>query len=92
MSYEVMTYELPPEQNASTEHSPSQGDPVGNKKFMYPEHLTPAALQSGIKSGRLRSGKFMASRENYLEGFVCLGDNEDEADRVLVQGLMNLNR
>jgi len=60
---------------------------------MYPEHLTPVALQNGIKRGRLRSGKFMASRENYLEGLVALGDNEDdESDRVLIQGLMNSNR
>ncbi|OQR77660.1 exosome complex exonuclease RRP44-like [Tropilaelaps mercedesae] len=71
-----------------------EGDPVSTKKFMYPEHLTPSALQSGIRDGRLRSGKFMASRENYLEGFVCVGafENDEDADKVLVQGLMNLNR
>uniref|UniRef100_A0A1E1X5G1 Exosome complex exonuclease RRP44 n=1 Tax=Amblyomma aureolatum TaxID=187763 RepID=A0A1E1X5G1_9ACAR len=58
---------------------------------IYPEHLSQAELHLGIKSGRFQQGKFQASRENYLEGSVVLGDDE-ESRSVLVQGRSNLNR
>lgn len=37
---------------------------------LFPCHLTPAEVHSGISSGRLLQGTFLASRENFLEGNV----------------------
>lgn len=42
----------------------------GNKKAVFPPHLTPNQIHDGIKEGKLLQGSFQASRENYLEGFV----------------------
>ncbi|CAG0895756.1 unnamed protein product, partial [Cyprideis torosa] len=63
--------------------------------FSYPEHLSKREIREGVRSGRLRIGRFMGSRENYLEGFVLAEGAEEEtggAQGILVQGLMDLNR
>ncbi|XP_037568995.1 exosome complex exonuclease RRP44-like [Dermacentor silvarum] len=62
-----------------------------DRRCIYPEHLPQTELHLGIKSGRFEQGKFQASRDNYLEGNVVLGDNE-ESRNVLIQGRSNLNR
>lgn len=41
-----------------------------NKAAIFPPHLTLNEIHEGIKSGKLLQGSFLASRENYLEGFV----------------------
>lgn len=60
---------------------------------MFPQHMTLSKIQEGIKCGKLHQGKFQSSRENYLEGYVYIG-GEDESDSksVFIQGLKNLNR
>ncbi len=62
-----------------------------NKQIIFPEHMSMADIQSGLKSGRLFQGTFQASRENYLEANVFLYDNE-KYPQVFVQGYRNLNR
>uniref|UniRef100_A0A131YT94 Exosome complex exonuclease RRP44 n=1 Tax=Rhipicephalus appendiculatus TaxID=34631 RepID=A0A131YT94_RHIAP len=62
-----------------------------DRRCIYPEHLPQAELHLGIKSGRFEQGKFQASRDNYLEGNVVLGDDE-ESRSILIQGRSNLNR
>ncbi|KAG0422372.1 hypothetical protein HPB47_001796, partial [Ixodes persulcatus] len=63
------------------------------KGFLFPEHLPQSALHLGIKSGKFEQGKFQASRENYLEGNVVIGgDNEGESRSILIQGRSHLNR
>ncbi|GFV45059.1 exosome complex exonuclease RRP44 [Trichonephila clavipes] len=67
---------------------------VQNKgKYLYPEHWKLSKIQDSLKAGTLSQGKFQASRENYLEGYVFIG-GEDESDSksVFIQGLKNLNR
>lgn len=46
------------------------------KGILYPEHLGMAAIQRGIKEGQYRQGTFLASRENYREGFVSVPGEE----------------
>jgi len=60
-----------------------------NKKFLFPEHLSPAQINLGIKTGGLFQGVFYLSRTNFQEGSInCEGfDNP-----VLIQGLEQLNR
>lgn len=41
-----------------------------NKEAIFPPHLTVTEIHDGIKSGNFLQGGFLASRENYLEGFV----------------------
>lgn len=41
-----------------------------NKAAIFPPHLTLTEIHDGIKSGKILQGSFLASRENYLEGFV----------------------
>lgn len=41
-----------------------------NKAAIFPPHLTVNEIHEGIKNGKLMQGSFLASRENYLEGFV----------------------
>lgn len=41
-----------------------------NKEAIFPPHLTVTEIHDGIKSGQFLQGGFLASRENYLEGFV----------------------
>ena len=58
-------------------------------KSLYPEHLPPAQILSGIKSGKLLQGTFYASRENFLEGSVSV---EGPEQSILLQGHSSLNR
>lgn len=62
-----------------------------DNKFQYPKHLTSEEIKVGIEDGRLLPGKYQASRENSLEGYVAVTiDNEDV--HVLIQGRESLNR
>ena len=60
-----------------------------DKKFLYPEHLSPSQINVGIKSGSLHQGVFYLNRTNFQEGTV----NVESLDQpILVQGLEQLNR
>eukprot|EP00088_Acartia_fossae_P011168 TRINITY_DN15618_c0_g1_i4.p1 TRINITY_DN15618_c0_g1~~TRINITY_DN15618_c0_g1_i4.p1 ORF type:complete len:992 (-),score=249.26 TRINITY_DN15618_c0_g1_i4:1-2976(-) len=59
-----------------------------SKRFLFPEHLAPAQINAGIKSGRYLKGVFYQSRTSYLEGSV----NVEGKDPILVQGLEHMNR
>jgi len=59
-----------------------------DKKFLFPEHLAPAQINGGIKSGKYLKGVFYQSRTSYLEGTV----NVEGKDPILIQGLENMNR
>ncbi|KFM79835.1 Exosome complex exonuclease RRP44, partial [Stegodyphus mimosarum] len=60
---------------------------------LYPEHWKLSKIQEGLKSGSLCQGKFQASRENYLEGNVFIGgEDESDAKSVFIQSLKHLNR
>ncbi|XP_054715986.1 exosome complex exonuclease RRP44-like [Uloborus diversus] len=76
-------------------HSKNDGEEFLNSKegYIYPEHLKLSVIQEGLKTGKITQGKFQASRENYLEGFVFVG-GEDESDpkTIFIQGRKNLNR
>lgn len=39
-----------------------------SKDALYPAHLTPSQIHSGIRGGKLYQGTFHASRDNFLEG------------------------
>ncbi|KAL1139192.1 hypothetical protein AAG570_009251 [Ranatra chinensis] len=54
---------------------------------VFPPHLSPAEIQSQVKAGKLVTGAFYASRENFLEATV----NTDK-DSILIQGRECLNR
>ena len=55
-----------------------------NRKFLFPEHLSPAQINSGIKQGALHQGCFYLSRTNFQEGTInCEGFDHP----VLIQGL-----
>ncbi|XP_076167860.1 exosome complex exonuclease RRP44-like protein Dis3 [Ptiloglossa arizonensis] len=56
---------------------------------IFPCHLIPTQLHDGIKNGKLLQGTFLASRENYLEGYVNIEGMETS---ILIQGRSNLNR
>uniref|UniRef100_A0A182WAH3 Protein DIS3 homolog n=1 Tax=Anopheles minimus TaxID=112268 RepID=A0A182WAH3_9DIPT len=60
-----------------------------SKDSLFPSHLTVMQIHEGIKNGELMQGGFLASRENYLEGYVRV---ESIEKAVLIQGRMNLNR
>ena len=61
----------------------------GDKRFLFPEHLSPHAINVGVKTKSILQGVFYLSRTNYLEGTVnCEGLDSP----VLVQGLQNQNR
>ncbi|XP_043218243.1 exosome complex exonuclease RRP44-like isoform X1 [Amphibalanus amphitrite] len=62
---------------------------AGDHAVTYPEHLSLAALQSGVRTGRLRQGKFFARDDNYLEATVMV---EGLDQPVLLQGRYDLNR
>ena len=69
--------------------SGSDSNPDVNKKFLFPEHLSPSQINSGIKSGNLKQGVFYLSRTNFQEGTVnCEGQDQP----ILLQGLEQLNR
>lgn len=60
-------------------------------KFIYNKHYTIEETRSGLKSGKLYQGKFQASRDNSLEGFVSITLNDEDV-QVLIQGRESLNR
>lgn len=74
-----------------TSLSPATAQAGEDTRFQYPKHLTPDQVKAGIESGRLLTGKFQASRENSLEGYVSV-DIEREDVHVLLQGRESLNR
>ena len=47
---------------------------------MFPEHIPLSEIQKGLKSGKYLQGKFMASMENYMEGWVSVQDREQQVD------------
>ena len=61
----------------------------GDKRFLFPEHLSPHAINVGVKTKSILQGVFYLSRTNYLEGTV---NCEGMESPVLVQGLQNQNR
>ncbi|GBM94729.1 Exosome complex exonuclease RRP44 [Araneus ventricosus] len=62
-------------------------------KFRFPKYQKLAHIQDCLKAGTLIQGKFQASRENYLEGFVFMeGDDESESKSVFIQGYKQINR
>ena len=66
-----------------------KGKEGGDKRFLFPEHLGPHAINVGVKNKSILQGVFYLSRTNYLEGTVnCEGMDGP----VLVQGLQNQNR
>ncbi|XP_018364763.1 PREDICTED: exosome complex exonuclease RRP44 [Trachymyrmex cornetzi] len=56
---------------------------------LFPCHLSPTEVHSGISSGKLLQGTFLASRENFLEGNVNVEGREKP---IFVQGRAHLNR
>lgn len=61
--------------------------------YLFSQHMPLSKIQEGIKCGKLHQGKFQASRENYLEGFVFIGgEDESETKSIFIQGRKNLNR
>ncbi|KAG0042097.1 exosome catalytic subunit dis3 [Gryganskiella cystojenkinii] len=62
----------------------------GNQ-LIYTEHLTPAHLSNGIKSGKFYQGKLGISTHNYLEGSIFTKIDGVEGT-ILIVGRENLNR
>ncbi|KAG9510647.1 Exosome complex exonuclease RRP44, partial [Fragariocoptes setiger] len=62
-----------------------------SSKFIYPKHLSCEETRSGIKAGKYHQGKFQASRDNSLEGFVSITLNNEDV-RILIQGRESINR
>ena len=58
------------------------------KKFLFPEHLSPVEVTSGLKSGKFLQGIFYVSRTNFLEGSA----NVEGKESILLQGLEAMNR
>lgn len=54
------------------------------KVAIFPPHLTPNEIHEGIKSGKYHQGSFLASRENYLEGFVNV-EGIEKSVRILMK-------
>lgn len=46
------------------------------KDALYPAHLTPIQIHSGIRNGKLHQGTFHASRDNFLEGNASVNGYE----------------
>lgn len=81
----------PEEKQAKNVDAQTAANPSEDTKFVYPKHLTPDEFKVGLENGKLLKGKFQASRENNLEGYVSVTiDNEDV--HVLLQGRECLNR
>ncbi|KAL0882243.1 hypothetical protein ABMA27_000778 [Loxostege sticticalis] len=60
-----------------------------SKDALYPAHLTPTQIHSGIRNGKLFQGTFHASRDNFLEGTVSVNGYEKP---ILLQGHIGINR
>uniref|UniRef100_A0A069DZM9 Protein DIS3 homolog n=1 Tax=Panstrongylus megistus TaxID=65343 RepID=A0A069DZM9_9HEMI len=54
---------------------------------VYPAHLTPSAIQAGLKAGNLVQGSFFASRDNCLEANVVTDQHS-----IFIQGRASLSR
>ncbi|KAF9134069.1 exosome catalytic subunit dis3 [Linnemannia schmuckeri] len=61
------------------------------QKTIYDEHLSPAHVSNGIKSGKYLQGKLGISSHNYLEGSIYTKINGEEGT-ILIVGRSNLNR
>ena len=62
----------------------SDGNSDINRKFLFPEHLSPVQINAGIRSKNLYQGVFYLSRTNFQEGTV----NCEAFDQpILIQGL-----
>lgn len=80
-----------PEFSATTQQEQKQKPQVEDAKFQYPKHLTSDEIKLGLENERLLPGKFQASRENSLEGYVAVTINGEDV-HVLIQGRDCLNR
>lgn len=58
-------------------------------KPLFAEHLAPAAINRGVKSGQLLVGVFYLSRTNYTEASILV---EGRDQPVLIQGIAHQNR
>ncbi|XP_046644845.1 exosome complex exonuclease RRP44-like [Daphnia pulicaria] len=74
------------QEKLAASHSESNNE---NREPLYPEHLAPTRIMSGIKSGKLLQGVYHSSRENFLEGTVSV---EGQDKSILLQGHASLNR
>ncbi|KAF9431723.1 exosome catalytic subunit dis3 [Entomortierella beljakovae] len=61
------------------------------QQVLYEEHLSPAHLSNGIKSGKYYQGKLGISSHNYLEGSIFTKIDGVE-NTILIVGRENLNR
>ncbi|KAF9200140.1 exosome catalytic subunit dis3 [Haplosporangium sp. Z 27] len=61
------------------------------QQLIYEEHLTPAHLSNGIKSGKYYQGKISISSHNYLEGSIFTKVDGVE-NTILIVGREHLNR
>ncbi|KAG8908746.1 exosome catalytic subunit dis3 [Tulasnella sp. 403] len=59
------------------------------RDVLYPEYISVAACQAGVKSGQLYQGHFNASQYNYLEGSVNV---QAFSKPVLLVGREHMNR
>ncbi|CAK1545869.1 unnamed protein product [Leptosia nina] len=60
-----------------------------SKDALYPPHLTPSQIHTGIRNGKLHQGTFYASRDNFLEGSATISGYEKQ---ILLQGHIGINR
>ena len=51
---------------------------VDENKNLFPNHLSTSDIHAGLKNSSLIQGTFQASRYNYLEGFVLIGQENSE--------------
>ncbi|KAG0204304.1 exosome catalytic subunit dis3 [Mortierella sp. GBA30] len=61
------------------------------QQLIYAEHLSPAHLSNGIKSGKFYQGKLNISSHNYLEGSIYTKMDGAEGT-ILIVGREHLNR
>ena len=47
-----------------------------SKDALYPAHLTPSQIHTGIRNGKLYQGTYRASRDNFLEGTAVVNGFE----------------
>lgn len=85
----VRDYTSAQTQSEQTENLTPQ--PADDTKFQYPKHLTTEEIRAGLDSRHLLAGKFQASRENSLEGYVAVNINDEDV-HILILGRESLNR
>lgn len=54
-----------------------------SKDALYPAHLTPTQVHSGIRNNKLYQGTFHASRDNFLEGTAMVSGFEKSVSYFL---------